>query len=320
MRTSKILQIGLGFLTAGFFLWLISRQTNYHQLVNSLAHVSYIWLVMALICYGLEYVLRISRWKMMLLTQNPILNWRSCSTPLLLSYAINAVLPFRAGDAIRCFSFNARLGVGSGVLLATIFAERILDFLIVLFFFAIALSVFNFKSLPFINIGGFSALSICIPLIAILLFPKLISPLLFIIRQAIAILPSKHRAKFSLAIENGIATLEDLSKSRTMASLIVLSLALWALEGCVFLFAAKASAALVHPEAALLALPVGTLATLIPSTPCYIGTFDYFVSLSLQILGNTNAASLAYAMIIHATLLIPPVLLGAAYLLFGVKR
>ena len=320
MKVSNIFRNCLNWVIGGFFVWLVVSHTDLVQLIKSLIDVNYFWLILASVFYSLEYVLRISRWKAMLLTQNPMLSWRNCSVPLLLSYAVNAVLPFRAGDAIRCFSFNTRLGVGSGVLLATLFVERMLDFLVVLIFLGLVLSVFNFESLPFINLGMFSLILACASLVAFLLFPKLLLPLLVIIRKVIACVPSKHEAKLSLGLTNGISTLEDLSKNHTILGLIGYSLALWITEGCVFLCVAKSLPTLTHPEAAFLALPVGTLATLIPSTPGYIGTFDYFVLLSVELFNNTHAAALAYVMIIHAILLIPPMVLGVTYLLFGVKK
>lgn len=320
MRVSNVLRIGLSLAIGCLFVWLVAKQINYNHLVEVLSTINYSWLVLACMAYGLEYVIRIARWQAMLATQNPTLSWRHCSVPLLLSYAINAVLPFRAGDAVRCFGFNARLRTGAGVVLATIFVERILDFLIVLIFFGVALVVFHFESLPFIRLGSFSLIFICIFLLVFLLVPKLLSPFLYLIKKALAILLSKHEAKFSLAFTNVADTLEGLSKSHTMARLIGYSLAVWMMEGFVFFFVAQALPTMAHPEAAFLALPIGTLATLIPSTPGYIGTFDYSVILSLEAMANTNAVSVAYAMIVHLILWVPPLLLGGIYLLFRVNK
>ena len=320
MKVKNIFRVGLGFFLAGVFVWLVVRQVNYHQLVNAFLNVNYSWLILALLFYGLEYGLRISRWKIMLLTQNPALRWLNCSKPLLVSYAVNAVLPFRAGDAVRCFSFNAHLGVGSGAVLATMFVERILDFLVVLMFFGIALVMFNFDSIQFIDVGGGMLIIVCTALLASLLFPQLLSPFVFILRKTISFLVPKHQEKLHQEIDNAVIVLEDLSKNHTMSRLIGYTLALWMMEVGVFLFVANALPAIIHPEAAWLALPVGTLSTLIPSTPGYIGTFDYFVTLSFEVFGNATSASLAYAMIVHVILLAPLMLLGVFYLFSGVKK
>jgi uncharacterized membrane protein YbhN (UPF0104 family) len=66
-----------------------------------------------------------------------------------------------------------------------------------------------------------------------------------------------------------------------------------------------------------LALPVGTLATLIPSTPGYVGTFDYFTVRAMSVLGNSISASTAYALLVHILLWLPPTLIGGLYLLLN---
>lgn len=51
-------------------------------------------------------------------------------------------------------------------------------------------------------------------------------------------------------------------------------------------------------------MPVGTLSTLLSSTPGYIGTFHYFVVPATELFGNTAAAA-AFALLAHLALWIP---------------
>jgi hypothetical protein len=98
------------------------------------------------------------------------------------------------------------------------------------------------------------------------------------------------------------------------------SLAAWLAEGCVFWFAALALSSIDTPAAGWVALPVGTLATLIPSTPGYVGTFDYFTARAMSALGNDAMAATAYAILVHALLWLPPTVLGGVYLLLHRTR
>lgn len=314
MTASSLIRTLTGLIVTGVFLWLIARRVDFSLLQKSFSNVDYFWLVLAINFYGMEYVFRIYRWKAMLVTKRSTLSWRRCSSPLLLSYAINAVLPFRAGDIVRCYAFNKRLEIGSGILLATVFVERLLDFLVVLVLFAVALWFFDVSSIPFLDLGGVSVLAISAVLVAVLFFPRLLSPFTLLVEKLGSFLPAKREAKYLVGVRSGIETLEDLSQKGTMVRLVGYSVVIWIIEGCIFLFVAKSLPALDYPIGALLALPVGTFATLIPSTPGYVGTFDYFVAVTLEMLGNTAAASLAFAMIIHSVLLGPLVALGATYL------
>jgi uncharacterized membrane protein YbhN (UPF0104 family) len=83
----------------------------------------------------------------------------------------------------------------------------------------------------------------------------------------------------------------------------------------VFVGAAFAIPELLQPFGAILALPLATLATLIPSTPGYVGTFDYFAVLALTQTGNGTDAATAFALLAHLLLWLPPTVIGGAYLL-----
>ena len=99
-----------------------------------------------------------------------------------------------------------------------------------------------------------------------------------------------------------------------MIKLIAWSVAVWLAEGCVFWFSALALSSIKFPIAGWFALPVGTLATLIPSTPGYVGTFDYFTVRAMTSMGNSHIASTAYAILVHVLLWLPPTLIGGVYL------
>jgi uncharacterized membrane protein YbhN (UPF0104 family) len=105
-----------------------------------------------------------------------------------------------------------------------------------------------------------------------------------------------------------------------MVRLVAWSLIVWLAEGCVFWFVGLALSSISTPEAGWLALPVGTLATLIPSTPGYVGTFDYFTVRAMTAMGNNAVASTAYALLVHVLLWSPPTLVGGLYLLLHPTR
>ena len=68
------------------------------------------------------------------------------------------------------------------------------------------------------------------------------------------------------------------------------------------------------PAAALLTTAVANLATLIPSTPGYVGVFETGVGLVLNgLLGIDRELALSYAIVVHAALYFPITLLGLYY-------
>jgi len=316
MTTKQILRLALGLLLAILFIWLIASQINLDDLKRAFVGTTTSWLVAGLIAFTVGYICRIERWRLMLNQDNSSLKWSQCAGPLLGSFAANNVLPFRAGDVLRAFAFNGRLGVSSGVVVATLFVERLLDLLMVLVLLGMAVAIFGIDVSGFAGVGSAALIAIAIGILLLLLFPQLFAPIVITSGKFVARVAPKLGGKLLDEINKSLVMLVHLAKGSTMIRLVAWSIAAWMAEGCVFWFAALALSSITTPTAGWLALPVGTLATLIPSTPGYIGTFDYFTVRAMSALGNNLVASTAYALLVHALLWLPPTLIGGIYLLF----
>jgi uncharacterized protein (TIRG00374 family) len=315
MTVKKILRLILGLVLAIVFIWLILRQINLEELKRAFVGTASSWVMAGLVAFCVGYACRIERWRLMLNRDNPSLKWHHCAGPLLGSFAANNVLPFRAGDVLRAFAFNSRLGVSSGVVMATLFVERLLDLLMVLVLLGVALATFSLDVSNFAGIGSAALIGIAIGILFLLLFPQVFAPVAIALGKFIARLAPKGGQKLLNEINKSLLTLVHLAKGNTMIRLVLWSIAAWLADGCVFWFAALALSAITTPEAGWLALPVGTLATLIPSTPGYVGTFDFFTVRAMSALGNNAVASTAYALLVHALLWLPPTLFGGLYLM-----
>ena len=320
MMARKILRLVVGLSLAAFFVWLVARQINPAELRKAFAGTVTAWIIAGLAAFSVGYACRIERWRVMLKRDNASLGWLDCAGPLLGSFATNNVLPFRAGDVLRTFAFNARLGVSSGVVVATLFVERLLDLLMVLVLLGVTLALFGLDVSGFAGVSGAVLLLIATGILLLLLLPQLFAPVALAIGRFVARIAPKLGEKILGEINKSLATLVHLARGGTMIRLAAWSLAAWIAEGCVFWFAALALPSMANPAAGWLALPVGTLATLIPSTPGYVGTFDYFTVRAMQALGNDAAASTAYTLLVHALLWLPPSLVGGLYLLLHPAR
>lgn len=315
MKAGQWARLGLGIILAAFFAWLIARQIDLTELKQAFWGAQAGWLVGAFGMFCVGYACRIERWRTMLARDKPTLRWIDCAGPLLVSFAANNVLPFRAGDVLRAFAFNTRLDTRSGNVLATIFVERLLDLLMVLVLLGAALTMFGLDASRFVRAGSAALIAMALVILALLLFPRILAPVARAASKLVARLLPRLGQKLIDEVEEGLSTLSQLAGGSAMAKLVAWSFAIWLAEGCVFWFAALALPALTQPTAGWLALPVGTLATLIPSTPGYVGTFDYFTVQAMTVMGNAPAAATAYALLVHALLWLPPTLAGGLYLL-----
>ncbi len=314
MKAKQFIRLGLSITLAGVFVWLIISQINPDELRKAFADTNTSWLTAALTAFGIGYTFRIQRWRLMLTTENPRLSWLACAGPFLASFATNNVLPFRAGDVLRAFAFNGRLGTSASVVLATLFVERLLDLLMVILLLLSALLVFQLDANRFAGLGRSALAAIATGILLVMVFPQLFFPVARITGRLATKISPRLGQKLSHEIDKILTALSSLAKGKRISKLLVCSVIAWLAEGCVFWFSALALPALTAPEAGWLALPVGTLATLIPSTPGYIGTFDYFTGYAMTALGNSQSAALGFALLVHVLLWLPPTIVGGLYL------
>ena len=317
MNTIKTLRFTLSLLVALFFVGLIFRQINFHDFSKAILGTELKLIPLALFALSFGYFCRIHRWHLMLKIENPNLHFRQCLGPFLSSFALNNVLPFRAGDVIRTFAFNKQLGVGSGSVLASLLIERLLDLLLLLTLLAMAILILSINLNYFYSISSAALLASIFFVLLLIFSPQLIAPIaVFIGKLASRFIP-KYGDVILNEINIGLVLLRLLAKGHVMTRLLAWSTLAWLSEGCMFYLVAKALPSIDFPISAWLALPVGTLATLIPSTPGYVGTFDYFTVHAMAVMKNTIISSTTYAFLLHILLWFPPTLIGGGYLLLN---
>jgi len=309
------LRILAGVSVAVLFLWLALRHVDGHELLNALKQVDAAWLLAGLSAFCTGYACRIKRWHIMLRHDSPHLRWRDCAGPLLGSFAVNNVVPLRAGDVLRAFAFRRELSSPPGVIIATLLVERLLDMLMLLVLLGVTLRYFR---LDLGQVGQAGAMALWMAgstMVLVLMFPGWAAKPVLTASQALARRWPARAGHLHAGLQRSLLTLQHVAKGQVMPILLSWSVAAWACEGILFWCIAHAIGTLPVPGGAWLALPVATLSTLIPSTPGYVGTFDFFAAHAMQQVGNPTTASMAYALLVHALLWLPPTVIGGLYLL-----
>ena len=315
MKFQKYFRLILGMLLATYFMSLIFEKVNLNQIENITVKIKWPWLIMSLLMLSMAYSFRVQRWRLMLKLDNPSISWGDCSGPLFASYAINNVLPFRLGDIARAYTFKNRLGVDPVRVIATLLVERLFDLLIILCILLATIYILHKKTICVFSVEILASLILVTAILLILNLPCLFFAVLNYFAQFVAKIFPRIGVSLINFLNNIFCVLEGISKSGLMTVLTLWSIIIWIAEGCVFWFVAIGLPGISDSSASWIALSVGTLANLIPSTPGSVGTFDYFVIQSMQSLGNGAAESTAYAFIVHALLWFPLTVIGGVYLL-----
>lgn len=321
MKVRKLFGLALGVTISGAFLWLIFRSIPIKDILAVVRRAEAVWLLAGLGFFILGYASRIWRWRLMLASYNAALGWGRCSVPFMASIAANNVLPFRAGDVLRGVAFSGWLGVPTARVLATLLVERLLDMLCLIIALAVVLGLFSSGGAGIQALFGWSAWFFALAagaIALILLFPRVFEPpVLWLVRA-----PGRRAGKFShqleVQVQDVFQTLSALATRARMATMIFWSFLAWTFEACVFYATARALPDIAAPVAAWVAMPVGTLSTMLPSTPGYIGTFHYFVMKTAELLGNPEVAAVAFALLVHLMLYIPATLWGGASVVYWI--
>ena len=303
-RRSKL---ALGLVVTVIFIWLFARELDAGALTDALLSISPISVGVAMACIAAGYGVRTIRWWWMLRVLDPALPVGACVQPFLASIAVNNVLPLRAGDVLRVAGFRRQLRCPAMRVMGTLIIERALDVVVlagVLFLTLTGLPddspIRRFAWIGKWAIGtGLVVLAVSILLQPVLrLFARLLS------RKSI--LNAQPWAKAALRHGANLAAALDLVRSpRLLFCLGALSVIGWACEGAAFVVVAHALQTELHPSGPWLALSAGSLATAIPSSPGYIGTFDYFVAQGLGAYGAQTDIAAAFALAVHALLWVP---------------
>jgi len=312
------LRFALGVSITALFLWLALKRIDFSHAMSAANHARQGSLLLALGCLALGYLARILRWWWMLRSDDPTLPLNSVSWPLIAGVAVNNVIPFRAGDAVRVFGFREQLRATAPRLAGSLVVERLLDTTVLLGLLIAGIAVW-----PHNGAGQFRGIAIGVTLIisiawlSITVWGEALEERIFRLSGALPWLwaraGERHLQQFFLAL--GILRLPG----RTL-QLFGISIAVWICEGAVF---ASVAAALSYQGSAFgpwFACATGTLSTLIPSSPGYIGTFDYFAMVGLLTYGTNPTLAAAISFLVHAVLWVPLTLTGLSYMLLRGPR
>ncbi len=301
----------IGLLISAVFLYLAFRGQDFDEIASALRQANYWYVIPAVGLYFIGVYLRAFRWAWVLRGVNRL------STPFLFSvvvigYMANNVLPLRAGELVRSYVLSTRTGMRKTSILATIAVERLFDGLTMLIFILVA-SLF---------IGLTDQLEV-VTVIAAGLFGALILTLLvlttstareLLIRRLLPILPLIIRDRAERMLESVFAGLSVMRRRNDLIVVSGLSLIAWLFEASMYLVIAIGFGLEVGVAAILLVTAVANLATLIPSSPGYVGPFEAGVLLALVgAIGIQREVALSYAIVVHAALYLPITLWGLGY-------
>ncbi len=285
---------------------------NLVQLGTALATADLRFVVPSVVVYFVALWIRSVRWRLLLPRDEvPVV---TLFRTLAVGFTANNVLPFRLGEVVRAYLLNVWCGVSYGDSVASLVVERVFDALALAALLLLALALTpnppGLLVLSGLAVGGIFVVGA--GLLALAGWrPTLLVGLTRLIARPLP--PRAGEALVSVASRFGQA-LKLIHGGVRLSKVAALSLLAWACELSMFYFLLFAFGIRGTYPQALLAGASGNFATLVPSSPGYVGTFDAAVKAAVAAIGVDPDVATAYALVVHATLLVPVSVLGAIIL------
>jgi uncharacterized protein (TIRG00374 family) len=290
-----------------YFFW--NQDTG--ALWASLLEIQPFWIIPASIVYFIGIWMRAVRWRILMLPFADIPNPRLAAV-ILIGFTVNNVLPLRLGEIVRTVCLRRSHGVPIPATLATILIERALDLLALSGFMTLVFMVERNRMSGWIEVVSYFCALVtaggAAGIIVLLVTPRRLMDRLLTFGTTLAARIHRRLGEVASSCVDGVRALED---PRSLVGVVSLSIVCWIFElGCyIFLMMAVGFSTSIWGLVA--GMVIANMATVLPSSPGYVGTFDVLLQhLLTDTFGVESAVAGIYTLLTHAVLLIPVVVAG----------
>jgi uncharacterized protein (TIRG00374 family) len=298
-------------------LWWSLHDIHFAEVLDNFRHARKAPLIGAVIAVVGAIPARAARWRVLLRRENPYLKVAPLYLATSAGFAINNLLPARAGEIARAYAARRLTGVRFSAAITTIMMARVFDG--VTLFLILALAAFLGALAPDFTLAGVTVARIMqvtsivfaglFAVVAIATrFPQVF---LGVVRKAgHAVLPDKVADRLVEGLQGIFDSLAVVSNLRSLAAVMGWSVAIWAINGLSIILGFIAFDLTVPWHGAFVMQSLVNFGLAIPSTPGFVGVFEALIRASLAIYGIPAAAAISFAVAYHFCSYAPLTLLG----------
>ena len=330
----------IGILISIIALVFAFRQVDFGQVLTALAAANYWLLAASLVPLLLFLILRAVRWRLLFYPKQG-LRLVNLFAVINIGYLLSNIFPARLGDVARAYLIGDTEDVGRASAFSTVVAERVLDALCAVGGF--------FLVLPFADLPDWMVRSGLIvgaaALVAVALFVvlvrrkewslRLVDGILRVLHwprhetmerfwarlaertrlSFLADLPWADRGELGRMAGSLIDGLSGITTPRMGLPLIFWSVLIWAVIGAYYWIVLLAFEPGQSYIAGVAVSSITALGMTIPSSPGYIGVFEFLTRETMVLFGMAPDVALGYALVAHACVYVVLSLLGLVSML-----
>jgi uncharacterized protein (TIRG00374 family) len=298
----------LGFaISAAAVLWL-AQTYDWSRALAAIAGADRTWLTLCAALVFANFVLSTLRWAA-IFPEEMRPRFRTAFRAMMAGYLFNNVLPAHAGDLVRVHLLGRGDKLPRSAALGTVLLERSLDLLVLLTLFAGVLLV---KPLPSwaTYAGGVVAALAAITLMIIVLLGAFGEHLIATGLRWFRFLPEPLLRRASVSGGNFVRSLSMVLRLAYMLRFVGFSIIIWTVALGIVYAIGRAFGFGLSPTSALFVMLAIMLGTLVPASPGYIGTFEFFGLSALALIGISGSEALAFVITLHTLLFVGSTLVG----------
>jgi uncharacterized membrane protein YbhN (UPF0104 family) len=269
-------------------IWWALRQEP-PQLPHTASELSA--LVGAIALYAVNTLVRSERWHRLLLDDGARPARADSYALTTIGYAVNNVLPARAGDAVRVLLMAPRAAASKRTVLGTLVAERLLDVAVILVLFLVV----GYAILGEVGAGSAE----WVLLVTAGLLATAVGAAYFVRRN-------QRMREFIAPMLSSTLRL----RSRNGALLVAMTFGIWTLEAFVWIAVGHSVGFGMSFLEGLYLVALASVFALIPSGPGYAGTQDAATVIGIKAIGGTGATAVSYLVMLRFVLLVPITAVG----------
>jgi uncharacterized protein (TIRG00374 family) len=307
-RNRRVL-LAVGLVSSAFFLWLVLRDADLDLVWRALRGAKLGEVLLAAVVIQVVYVAQGARWR--LIADTLELGVRRFYALVLAGIGANNVLPLRLGDILRARWLATSAEIPSGQAFGSVLRDRACDL--------ITLVVMLVASLPLVGDAHWVKRIAAGGVVLLLAFALSVAGAVVYVR----VRPRSRRAGRGRARRLVRDTIDEVA-APLRARQVVLALALSALAWGTWAVSAdlvcRSLGVSLSPAELVFVTAVVNLGVVIPSSPGFVGTYQWLAVAALGVVGVGGEVAIAFSLLMQAIWYIPTTIVGGALAIREVHR
>lgn len=293
----KLVSWALSIAVSGILLYFALRGVKWPDVWRAIAAAQWRYIAAAAAIVSGSSLLRAVRWRILLNAQAslgvPAVFWA-----LMAGYLGNSFLPARAGEVLRSVLISRRSALSNTYVLTTALAERLMDAIALVLCSSVVL--LTVKPMPrwMEDLSRTVAIAALAGGLGVLLLPHAEG----LVHRLLRIVPGPEgiRKRLVHLAEEVLLGLRAFHDWRRMGGFVFLTAAIWTADTCFSIALAWALGMQLAFRVALLLIAGLGLGSALPSTPGYVGVYQFVAVTVLAPFGISRDSALAYILVTQA--------------------